>query len=61
MSHEYRYPGPSTTKLLKEVNERISELEWNGSYDEQELESLYSRRAVLEQMLEAGELYVPDF
>ena len=60
MSLEYRYPGPSTTKLLKEVNNRISDLEWNGD-PAGELENLYSRRAVLEQMIKAGELYAPNF
>ena len=62
MSREssFRYPGPPTKRLLKEVDQRISDLEWEGSLGN-ELETLYQKREYLEALLEKGELYVPDF
>ena len=60
MSPEYRYPGPPTRKLLKHVEDRISDLEWNGDPGG-ELEGLYNQREILRIMSDKGELYVPEF
>lgn len=57
---DFRYPGPPTAKVLKHVNDKITELEWNDGPKDL-IESLYKERAVLEQMMKAGELYVPNF
>lgn len=60
--NEYRYPGPSVVKGLKEVEQRITEIEWeNGVDPTPELDYLYKRRELLRIMKDQGELYVPNF
>lgn len=60
--NEYRYPGPSVVKELKEVEQRITEIEWEDGVDPTpELDCLYKRRELLRIMKDQGELYVPDF
>lgn len=59
---DYRYPGPSVVKELREVEQRITEIEWeNGVDPNPELNYLYKRRELLRMMKDQGELYVPNF